>query len=381
MPFVAGPTLSHGPFGRNDTLTDSWEKYHSLHAESGEALTIPEWFSTLGAVVAREGSDLLIVAEDGSRILVVDYFSVSDPPVLLTPSGDLSGSDVIAMLATDSVAGRYAQLAPEAGPVAASAAIGKIEMVNGSVTVTRADGSVVSLAAGDPVFEGDVLESEAGAAVGLVFNDDSTFALGENGQLVLNELEYDPGTGEGSARFSVLEGMFVFASGQIAANNPEQMILATPVATINVRGAKVAGLAAAEGEQNSITMVPNANGTVGQIVVATEAGQFVLSEAYQPLSVSSAYMVPEPASFDQSDFEQVFATVLGVLPPPPRAPEEDAGGNRRKICKPPTRLFPKTPTRHPTKRTANKLNYNPMSSRSRGVLSTKNSEAFWVKTQ
>ena len=48
----------------------------------------------------------------------------------------------------------------------------------------------------------------------------------------------------------------VFVSGEIAANNPDEMLVRTPVATIGVRGTKVGGMAAQEGELNSVVLFP-----------------------------------------------------------------------------------------------------------------------------
>ena len=138
---------------------------------------------------------------------------------------------------------------------------------------------MVALAVDDPVFQGDVLVTDAGGAVGLVFNDNTTFALGENARMVLDELVFDPDGGEGSSLFSVVEGAFVFVSGEIAANNPEEMVVRTPVATIGIRGTKAACLAAAEGADNRIVLLPNDDGTIGAIVVTTDASRLIITEA------------------------------------------------------------------------------------------------------
>ncbi|MBT7233695.1 MAG: hypothetical protein HN861_11720, partial [Rhodospirillaceae bacterium] len=75
---------------------------------------------------------------------------------------------------------------PEAGP-----AIGKVETAVGPVFVTRADGSRAQIQIGDPVFQGDQLETGIGGRVGLIFLDQSIFAMAENGEMVLDEAIYD----------------------------------------------------------------------------------------------------------------------------------------------------------------------------------------------
>ena len=78
---------------------------------------------------------------------------------------------------------RLAREAPSAARVegvawAEAAPIGRVATADGSVTATRVDGTQVKLATDSAVFQGDVLETADGAAVGLVFNDDTTFSLG-----------------------------------------------------------------------------------------------------------------------------------------------------------------------------------------------------------
>ena len=69
-----------------------------------------------------------------------------------------------------------------------------------------------------------MIETGSTATVGLVFNDDTTFALGEHGRMVLDELIYDPDSGDGSSAFSVVEGVFVFVSPTSATRHAFRLI-------------------------------------------------------------------------------------------------------------------------------------------------------------
>ena len=292
--------------------------------QSGEALTVPEGFGLLTAAFERQGSDLLLVAEDGSRVLIEDYFALAQPPALTTVGGAVLPADLVEMLAGPLAPGQYAQLEPGA----TAAPIGKVATAEGEVAATRSDGTVVALAVDDSVFQGDVLTTGDGASVGLVFNDDTTFALGESGRMVLDKLIYDPDSGEGESAFSVLQGAFVFVSGEIAANNPEEMVVRTPVATIGIRGTKMAGIAAPEGEENTFVLLPDEDGTVGSVVVINETGSFLVTEANLPLAVSSAFMSPEPKVMSEEEFGQTFGVVLNVLPSSP----DRRGGNEEQAA-------------------------------------------------
>ena len=68
------------------------------------------------------------------------------------------------------------------------------------MTASRVDGSTVTLEVRDAIFEGDVLETADGAAIGVVFIDDSTFSLDEGARMVIDELVFDPASEEGAHR-------------------------------------------------------------------------------------------------------------------------------------------------------------------------------------
>ena len=291
----------------------------ALGIQDGQRLVLPEDFSLTGADFTRQGHDLLVADGNGNRVIVKEYFAHSQPPGLATESGMILPLDLVTALAGPLSPGQYAQLGPGTSP----AAIGKVATLDGAVSATRPDGTVVTLSVDAPVYQGDVLVTETGGAVGLVFNDDTTFALGENARMVLDELIYDPDSGEGSSLFSVIEGTFVFVSGEIAGNNPEQMTIRTPVATIGIRGTKCAGKAGLEGDDNLFVLLPNPDGTLGSIIVTTEVGTLIVTEANLPVGVASARLPPQPVVFSGVEFSQVFGAVLNVLPPSPRYGGDD----------------------------------------------------------
>jgi Ca2+-binding RTX toxin-like protein len=284
-----------------------------LNAGGGDGrLVVPGGDMLLRAEFIPSGGDLLIVAPDGGRVLVLDYFSSPLPTVLMTAGGAALPFDLVAALAGPLAPGQYAQA--EAGFEAPP--IGRVDESIGEVTATRVDGTTVTLAKDSPVFEGDVLETGAGGAVALVFIDDTEFSLGEGGRMVLDELIFDATSMEGSSVFSVIQGVFVFVSGEIASFNPEQMIVRTPVATLGVRGTKVAGRAATEGELNTITMMPEEGGAVtGAITVSTQSATVTLDTAYQTTAVSSVFDAPiNPITLSPQQAGGLYGAVDRMLP-------------------------------------------------------------------
>ena len=261
-----------------------------LDTDGAAQLTVPGGSMLLTADLSREGPDLVIEGSDGAQVLVRDYFTTEEPPALLTEGGAILPADLITKLVGSSAPQQYAA----AGEVAGIQPIGTIQTLQGTVTVVRADGSRVTLQQGDPVYQGDVIETAGDGAIGMTFTDGTIFSLGEEGRMVLDELIYDPETEEGTSAFSVVQGVFSFVSGSIAKSGSDAMTVRTPVATIGVRGTMVAVKAGAEGEENVITLLEEDGGITGEIVITNSAGSQVLNVANQTITVNSFFVAPSP---------------------------------------------------------------------------------------
>ena len=125
--------------------------------------------------------------------------------------------------------------------------------------IIRADGTRVEAVSGDSVFQGDVLETGDNGAIGIIFIDETTFSLGANGRMVLDELIYDPDTQSGSSTFSLVQGVFSFVSGSISKTGVDAMTIKTPVATIGIRGT-AGSIDLPEGEQLTVVLTAEPDG-------------------------------------------------------------------------------------------------------------------------
>ncbi|WP_119274326.1 Ig-like domain-containing protein, partial [Taklimakanibacter deserti] len=210
----------------------------SVSAE-GDVVTIPDAHLLFTAQFSRTAHDLILTDSDGSRFVVSGYFDRAEPPALASPEGAMLLPDVVKALAGPLTPGQYAQ----AGGSDGGAAIGKVTTLTGTVTAQHADGAVVELHVGDPVFKGDVLQSGPQASVGIVFVDQTVFSLSANARMVLNELVYQQGGSDNSMAFSLVEGTFSFVAGQVAPTG--EMKINTPVASMGIRGTCVIAKASA----------------------------------------------------------------------------------------------------------------------------------------
>ena len=193
----------------------------------------------------------------------------------------------------------------------------EFETSGDDLIITAEDGSQVvveGFGAGDPVYQGDILESGPDGALGVLLADETTFSMGESGKMVLDEMIYDPGTQEGSVSLSTLQGVFTFVSGQVAKTDPDAMTLDTPVATIGIRGTQV-GLEILENGEMNVVLMEEADGFVGEVVVTNDGGAQVLNSANSKTQVRSFQVQPtESVTVTQDDMIQDLATTLRHLP-------------------------------------------------------------------
>jgi len=91
---------------------------------------------------------------------------------------------------------------------------GRIETAIGSLT--RAGGIAVQAKVGDPVCQGDVIETAVDGGVGLRFIDGTRFKLSSSARMVLDEFVCDGNGTSHSSLFGVTRGTFAFIVGQLS---------------------------------------------------------------------------------------------------------------------------------------------------------------------
>ena len=135
----------------------------SPHAPS-DAIIVSDPNLLFNGDLRRSGVDLIISKDDHEPVLQ-DYFRSEKRAALSSPDGaHLTGNIVNAL--TGHVEYAQAGGAPDAAKV-----IGHIQTAIGSGTLTRAGGIAVQAKVGDPVCQGDVIETAADGRVGLRFID------------------------------------------------------------------------------------------------------------------------------------------------------------------------------------------------------------------
>jgi len=233
---------------------------------------------------------------------------------------------------------------------AAGESIGRVEAVQGNVTITRTDGTTVDAQSGTEIFQGDTVTTDDEGSIGLVFADNSTFSLAEGGEMVIDEMIYDPGTEEGNALFQVASGVFTFASGQIAKTGVDAMKIATPTATIGIRGTSGAvrigkdgpdtytlledvqarSEAGIKGQAADDVLLAQAagSGQAGGMTVTNQVGSQTLTQINETTQISSPFSPPTlPVILPAAAVARAFASARALLPPPP-VTTPAGGGNQ-----------------------------------------------------
>ena len=229
----------------------------------------------------RTSDDLRINTDNGTT-LIQDYFTHT--PALTSPNGATITPKVASLLAINTNQGTLVAFEdPQA--------IGKLTIAEGSATIQRAN-QTVQVNDGDFIYLNDVIEA-TGGSVGINFKDQTTMSVDPGAKMVIDDFVYDPeNPTTGSMNANVITGNFSFVSGQIAKVGNDAMKVTTPVLTIGVRGTQVAGKANTEGEDNEIVLLPNDDGSVGQIMIKNETGEVLLTKAYEATVIANAYTVP-----------------------------------------------------------------------------------------
>lgn len=247
-----------------------------FRAGGQEKIDLPDASFIADAQILRDGQDLVLQdSSSGQTIIIEGYFSADPAPVLSAPDGGRLTPELVDSFVQHAGPLQYAaaETAHDASP------IGAVREVSGNATVTHPDGTSETITADMPVFQGDIIETDAQGSVNIQFTDESTFAVAANAKLALDEYVYDPGTNSGASDFSLLRGMFVYTSGLIGREDPDDVHINTPVGSIGIRGTTIIGTINPDGE-SYVTV------TEGAIVVKNGAGEQTLSLQNETLKLA-----------------------------------------------------------------------------------------------
>ena len=207
----------------------------------------------------------------------------------------------------------------------AIAAIGTItEQVKNPAQIQRSAKTLPG-AKGAGVEMMDTIKTNEGK-IGIVFQDDTKVQVSENSKLVIDEFVYDPKSKDkGRLALNMASGTVRYASGAIAHNNPNNVNINTPTATVAVRGTDFTATIDELGESTFI-LLPSCPRTnmlpdeidreckVGVIDVFTDAGGVTLDQAFQATKVTARGQPPTKPTVLKIN-ENAISNLLILAPP------------------------------------------------------------------
>lgn len=172
---------------------------------------------------------------------------------------------------------------------AAHANIGKVTQNRGVSEVVKKSNKIPTRTQ-LPIDKLDTVQTGNGR-VEITFVDDSTVKVTEHSRLVIDDFVYSgkPSTSRMALRFAA--GTARFATGQAGKINKNNINLRTPTATIAVRGTDFAATVDEFGK-SLIVLLPESDGSVGEITVSNGAGTVILSKAFQATIVNTSDSSP-----------------------------------------------------------------------------------------
>ena len=210
---------------------------------------------------------------------------------------------------------------------AATDAIGVVAVQEGVTSVER-EGEESDLAKNSDIMFMDNVKTGKGQ-LGITFVDDTVVAVSAQSSLIIDDFVYDPNNAEGSKLvLKVAAGTVRYASGNIARLNKQNVDIRTPTAKIAVRGTAFS-MTVDEIGQSLIILLPNVDGTVGEIDVESDIGIVRLNTAFQATSVRSRMANPsKPKVLDLT--ENQINNMLIVKPPKEKVMETAAREDDKK---------------------------------------------------
>jgi hypothetical protein len=192
-------------------------------------------------------------------------------------------------------------------PAVAQSAAGKVSEQIGSTSEIRRGTNTIQSHQNTDIESMDTILVGSRSETNITFRDNTRVKIKENSRLVIDSFVFDPNRSDaGRMAIRATVGTIQYTSGQIARNNRQNLNIATPTATIAVRGTDMA-MSVDEAGRSFVVLLPSCNDpreinrfeitgncTVGIIDVSTSAGTVTLTQPFTATYVTAANQQPLP---------------------------------------------------------------------------------------
>ena len=191
-------------------------------------------------------------------------------------------------------------------------AIGNVVKHKGNASVERSGEKSVLKKGSEIEFKDNVRTGRGD--IGITFVDDTNVAVSSHSSLIIDEFIYDPNSRTGSKLvMNIALGTVRYASGNIAKLSNQNVDIRTPTARIGVRGTAFS-MTVDEIGKSLVILLPNADGTVGEIEVESGAGIVIMNQAFQSTMVGVAEGKPSKPIILDLTLDQIN-NLLIIKPP------------------------------------------------------------------
>lgn len=162
-------------------------------------------------------------------------------------------------------------------PTSSFAAVGSVEKATGPAELFRSK-EKLNVKRDTGIEMNDDIRTGNGV-IGIGFDDKTKVQIEKHSKLIIDDFVYDASNPTTSKLgLKVALGTVKYASGLIAKNNRQAVAISTPTARIGVLGTAFS-MTVDEIGKSLIILLPNADGSVGEISVESDVGQVILNQA------------------------------------------------------------------------------------------------------
>jgi hypothetical protein len=225
-----------------------------------------------------------------------------------------------------------APLAAAAASVASPLNIGVASAVRGSVKAAAPGAAGRVVETGKPVFSHDKVTTGPEGKLQILLLDQTSFTIGANSELELDEFVFDPATNIGKVSAKITKGAFRFVTGKVARRDPSSMQVDTPVGTIGIRGTMTAGSVSAD-QATIVLLGPgpenNADEKSGGITVKNDKGSTEIDKDGWGVTVKAGEAPSKPFELSPGQLEGILGGV-GSSPKGDSKDDSASGGSTDK---------------------------------------------------
>jgi len=205
-------------------------------------------------------------------------------------------------------------------PTTTNASVGQVTEQSGPTEIKRQTDVIPSFLQFGVEMK-DIITT-ANSKAGITFKDDTKVQITEHSRLVIDNFVYDSERKTGRLGIKMALGTIKYASGQIAKNDPQQVIVTTPTATIGVRGTDFSSTVDELG-RSLIILLPSCpidwkdiqkDCVTGQIVVSSIMGTVLLTKPFETTTVDTSFSRPSASAILNLDLNQINNLII-VSPP------------------------------------------------------------------